>query len=54
MVNGSFKVLWIFKNMFELFIIQMTVIKKHNAENRIKNSNWIKRYASFKIMQISI
>ena len=49
------KVLWIFKNIFEtLHDLNESDEKTRLLKTPSKNSNRVKSYASFKIMQISI
>ena len=49
------KVLWIFKNIFKtLHDLNDSIEKAKMLKPHLKNSNRVKSYASFKIMQISI
>ena len=51
----SLKVLRTFKNIFEsLHDLNDSDEKTRMLKNASKNSNWVKSYANFKIMQISI
>ena len=47
--------MWIFKNIFEtLHDLNVIDEKTRMLKTASKNSNWVKSYASFKIMQISV
>ena len=54
-IDCKLKVLWIFKNIFETFHdLNDSDEKTRMLKTAWKNSNLVKSYASFKIMQISI